>query len=156
MSPMHSTQSITSLLHPLQLGPLNLRNRIVMSPLTRSRAVPTNVPTDLMRQYYVQRVKGGAGLIISEGTLISRQGSVVNVHITWWCIAKLLRLRTEWENAPGIWNKEQVIAWKKITDAVHAEGGLIFCQVNSRPSFLFISLTCFSMWMQLWHGRFRS
>jgi 2,4-dienoyl-CoA reductase-like NADH-dependent reductase (Old Yellow Enzyme family) len=66
--------TIAPLLKPLQLGPFNLRNRIVMSPLTRSRAVPTNIPTDLMREYYVQRVKGGAGLIISEGTLISQQG----------------------------------------------------------------------------------
>jgi 2,4-dienoyl-CoA reductase-like NADH-dependent reductase (Old Yellow Enzyme family) len=63
-----------------------------------------------MREYYVQRAKGGAGLIISEGALISQQG-------------------TEWENAPGIWNKEQVIAWRKITDAVHAEGGVMFCQL---------------------------
>jgi 2,4-dienoyl-CoA reductase-like NADH-dependent reductase (Old Yellow Enzyme family) len=69
-----TVRSTEPLLKPLQLGPFNLRNRIVMSPLTRSRAVPTNVPTDLMREYYVQRVKGGAGLIISEGTLISRQG----------------------------------------------------------------------------------
>lgn len=66
--------SLAPLLKPLQLGPSNLRNRIVMSPLTRSRAVPTNVPTELMKEYYVQRAKGGAGLIISEGTLIAQQG----------------------------------------------------------------------------------
>ena len=71
---MSTTQSNAPLLKPLQLGPLNLHNRIVMSPLTRSRAVPTNVPTDLMKEYYVQRVRGGAGLIISEGTLVSQQG----------------------------------------------------------------------------------
>lgn len=66
--------SAPSLLKPLQIGDLTLRNRIVMSPLTRSRSVPTNVPNDLNLEYYVQRAKGGAGLIISEGTLISRQG----------------------------------------------------------------------------------
>jgi hypothetical protein len=76
--------SIAPLLKPLQLGPFNLRNRIVMSPLTRSRAVPANIPTDLMREYYVQRAKGGAGLIISEGTLISQQGCVALTHSSAW------------------------------------------------------------------------
>jgi len=53
----------------------------------------------------------------------------------------LLELRTEWENAPGIWNKEQIMAWRKITDAVHAEGGLMFCQVRFLASFSFRVLT---------------
>ncbi|OJA16878.1 hypothetical protein AZE42_13866 [Rhizopogon vesiculosus] len=81
-----------------------------MSALTRSRSVPTNVPNDINLEYYTQRARGGAGLITTEGTLISQQG-------------------TEWQNAPGIWNQDQIVAWKKITDAVHAEGGVIFSQL---------------------------
>ena len=82
-----------------------------MASLTRNRNVPTNVPNDVVLEYYVQRAKGGAGLILSEGTLVSQQG-------------------LEWPHAPGIWNDEQVAAWKKITDAVHEAGSYMFCQVR--------------------------
>ncbi|KII91231.1 hypothetical protein PLICRDRAFT_156167 [Plicaturopsis crispa FD-325 SS-3] len=105
-----STSSTAPLFNPLKLGPLTLQNRIVMSALTRNRSVPTNVPNALNLEYYIQRAKGGAGLITSEGTLISSQG-------------------TEWQHAPGIWSKEQVAGWKKITDGVHAAGSLIYCQL---------------------------
>ena len=81
-----------------------------MGSMTRNRAVPTNVPNDYMLDYYVQRAKGGSGLIFSESSLVSQQG-------------------TEWPNAPGMWNEEQVRGWKKITDAVHANGSFIYCQV---------------------------
>jgi len=81
-----------------------------MSALTRSRSVPTNVPNSLNLEYYTQRARGGAGLITTEGTLVVPQGS-------------------EWQNAPGIWSKDQVAAWKKITDSVHAEGSIIFSQL---------------------------
>ncbi|KAH7916106.1 hypothetical protein BJ138DRAFT_1140208 [Hygrophoropsis aurantiaca] len=81
-----------------------------MSALTRSRSVPTNVPNEINLEYYRQRARGGAGLITTEGTLIVQQGS-------------------EWQNAPGIWNNEQIAGWKKITDAVHEAGGLIFNQL---------------------------
>ncbi|KAG2344591.1 FMN-linked oxidoreductase [Suillus weaverae] len=104
-----------NLLQPLTMGPLTLRNRIIMSALTRSRSVPTNVPNDINLEYYTQRARGGAGLITTEGTLICQQGHVIQV--------------TEWQNAPGIWNQDQVVAWKRITDAVHTEGGLIFSQL---------------------------
>jgi len=80
-----------------------------MSALTRNRSTRT-VPNDVMKEYYVQRAKGNAGLIISEGTLITRQGS-------------------EWEDAPGIWNEAQVTEWKKITDAVHEAGSKMYCQI---------------------------
>lgn len=82
-----------------------------MASLTRNRNVPTNVPNDVVLEYYVQRAKGGCALILTEGTLISQQG-------------------TEWPNAPGIWSEEQVQAWKKVTDAVHDAGALMFCQVG--------------------------
>lgn len=95
---------------PLQLGDLTLRNRNVMASLTRNRAVPTNVPNKFNVEYYTQRAKGGAGLIMSEGTLVSQQG-------------------TEWPNAPGLWSDEQVAGWRAVTDSVHAAGSLMFCQV---------------------------
>uniref|UniRef100_A0A0W0GEA9 NADH:flavin oxidoreductase/NADH oxidase N-terminal domain-containing protein n=1 Tax=Moniliophthora roreri TaxID=221103 RepID=A0A0W0GEA9_MONRR len=108
---MSSTSSKTSsLFQPLKLGPLTMRNRIVMSALTRSRSVPTNVPNGLNVEYYRQRAKGGAGLIITEGVLVAQQG-------------------TEWPHAPGLWNKEHVEGWKKVTNAVHEEGGLIYAQL---------------------------
>ncbi|KAK7687075.1 hypothetical protein QCA50_009575 [Cerrena zonata] len=104
---MSNTQE---LFKPVQIGPLTIKNRIVMSALTRSRSVPKDVPNALNVEYYRQRAAGGAGLIVTEGVLISQQG-------------------TEWPNAPGIWNKEQIQAWKKVVDAVHAEGSVIFAQL---------------------------
>lgn len=90
------------------LGPLTLHNRLVMPPLTRSRAGTGNVPTALMAQYYAQRAS--AGLIISEGTQISPQGQ----GYAW---------------TPGIHSPEQIAGWKQVTDAVHAAGGRIFAQL---------------------------
>ncbi|THU82830.1 FMN-linked oxidoreductase [Dendrothele bispora CBS 962.96] len=99
----------SSLLNPLKIGPYTTRNRIFMSALTRNRSVPTNVPNELNLEYYRQRARS-AGLIVTEGILVAQQGS-------------------EWPHAPGIWSREQVEAWKKVTDAVHAEGGLIYAQL---------------------------
>ncbi|MFU8764666.1 MAG: alkene reductase [Haliea sp.] len=96
------------LLTPLQLGDLNLRNRIVMAPMTRSRAGTDAVPTPLMIEYYRQRAS--AGMIISEGVAPSANG--------------LGYCRT-----PGIYAPEQVAAWGDITAAVHAEGGCIVAQI---------------------------
>ncbi|KAJ7718645.1 hypothetical protein B0H16DRAFT_1433275 [Mycena metata] len=97
------------LLTPLKLGTTTISNRVGMSALTRNRSSNT-VPNDLMLKYYVQRATGGAGLIVSEGILISRQG-------------------TEWPAAPGIWDEAQTEGWKKITDAVHEAGSKIYAQV---------------------------
>lgn len=97
------------LLTPLHLGALALNNRIVMAPLTRCRTDnPGFVPNAMMTQYYAQRA--GAGLIISEGTLVSPQGR-------------------GYPFTPGIWSAEQVTGWRQVTDAVHAKGGLIVCQL---------------------------
>jgi N-ethylmaleimide reductase len=93
---------------PLQLGALQLRNRIVMAPMTRSRAGADGVPTDIMVEYYRQRAS--AGLIISEGIAPSADG--------------LGYCRT-----PGIYNAAQVTAWRAITEAVHAAGGCIVAQI---------------------------
>ena len=97
-----------SLLTPYHLGGLRLGNRIVLSPMTRSRAVAGNVPNPIAAQYYAQRAS--AGLQITEGTQVSPQG--------------VGYIRT-----PGIHAAEQVAGWKRVTDAVHAAGGTIFAQL---------------------------
>ena len=96
------------LFSPYALGHLTLPNRIVMPPMTRSRAASGEVATALMAEYYSQRA--GAGLIVSEGTQISRQGQ----GYAW---------------TPGIHSAEQVAGWRQVTDAVHAAGGRIFAQL---------------------------
>lgn len=102
---------MTSLFEPLQVGRLHLANRVVMAPLTRNRA-PGAIPTPLMVTYYTQRAdpKNGAGLIVTEATAISQQGQ-------------------GYSDVPGIWNDEQVAAWKKVTESVHAAGGKIVMQL---------------------------
>ena len=98
-----------NLFEPLTMGALEAKNRIFMAPLTRGRAtLPGVVPNEMMATYYRQRA--GAGLIISEATGISVEGS-------------------GWPGAPGIWSEEQVDGWKPVTDAVHREGGLIVLQL---------------------------
>ncbi len=102
-------QNQNPLLTPYQLGDLSLKNRIVMAPLTRTRAEnPGHVPTDLMVEYYSQRAS--AGLIISEGTWVSEEAQ-------------------GWYGVPGIYNEEQGEAWKRVTDAVHRRSGRIFAQL---------------------------
>ncbi len=91
-----------------QLGHIHLKNRIVMPPMTRSRAGKGDIPTELMSEYYAQRAS--AGLIISEGTPISTQGR----GYAW---------------TPGIYTPEQIKGWKKVTDAVHKKDGKIFAQL---------------------------
>jgi 2,4-dienoyl-CoA reductase-like NADH-dependent reductase (Old Yellow Enzyme family) len=97
-----------SLFDPLELGSLELPNRIAMAPLTRARSNREAVPNALMAEYYSQRA--GAGLIISEATGISREG-------------------LGWPNAPGLWNHAQVDGWKQVTGAVHNAGGRIVAQL---------------------------
>ncbi|MEO2062446.1 MAG: alkene reductase [Christiangramia sp.] len=97
------------LLQTYQLGNLKLKNRVVMAPMTRSRADnDQNAPTDLHATYYRQRA--GAGLIITEGSQVSERA-------------------VGYINTPGIHTEEQVEGWKKVTEAVHEEGGKIFIQL---------------------------
>ena len=98
---------MTQLFSPARIGNLDLKNRMVMAPLTRSRALH-NIPNDLMAEYYAQRA--GAGLIITEGTSPSPNG-------------------LGYPRIPGIFNKEQINGWKKITNAVHGKGGKIVLQL---------------------------
>lgn len=109
-----------SLLDPIRIGDLDLPNRVFMSPLTRLRGTEDNVPTPVMVEYYEQRA--GAGLIISEGVPVDPMG-------------------VGYRHVPGIWNQQQVEAWKPIPRAVHAAGGHIFMQIwhvgrISHPMFL--------------------
>jgi 2,4-dienoyl-CoA reductase-like NADH-dependent reductase (Old Yellow Enzyme family) len=97
------------LFDPLKVGALELPNRIVMAPLTRSRAGGEGrVPNDLMVEYYVQRAS--AGLILSEATSVTPMG-------------------VGYADTPGIWSDEQVDGWKQVTDAVHQAGGRIVLQL---------------------------
>lgn len=97
----------TDLFSPFTLGRISLANRIVMSPMTRSRA-PGNVPNALMAQYYSQRAE--AGLIITEGTSPSPDG-------------------LGYSRIPGLFDAAQVAGWKLVTDAVHAAGSRMFVQL---------------------------
>ena len=97
-----------SLFDPIVVGDLTLPNRIWMAPLTRVRAGPSRIPNDLMVEYYRQRA--GAGLILTEGVPVSP-------------------MAVGYAGVPGIWLPEHVAGWKKVTEAVHAEGGRIFMQI---------------------------
>jgi N-ethylmaleimide reductase len=105
-----STEIGLKLFTPVQFGPMKLKHRVVMAPLTRSRSIqPNSVPGNLMAEYYAQRASDG-GLIIGEAT---------NISIT----------SRGWLGAPGLYSDEQVEGWKKIVDAVHAKGGHMFAQL---------------------------
>src|SRR4051812_1446834 len=100
---------MTTLFDPLKVGALELPNRIIMAPLTRSRAGGGGrVPNALMAEYYVQRAS--AGLILSEATSVTPMG-------------------VGYADTPGIWSDEQVAGWQQVTDAVHAAGGRIVLQL---------------------------
>src|SRR5436305_2807678 len=104
-SPMSAA---SKLFEPYQLGPLKLPNRLVMAPLTRNRAGAGFVPGPLAAEYYGQRAS--AGLLVSEATQVSQQGQ-------------------GYQDTPGIYSKEQVAGWRKVTDRVHARGGRVFIQL---------------------------
>lgn len=100
--------ALAPLFEPLWLGELRLANRIVMAPMTRNRATADGVPTDIMATYYAQRA--GAGLIVAEGTSPSATGQA-------YC------------REPAIETPAQIAGWRRVTDAVHAQGGLIVLQL---------------------------
>jgi len=99
---------MTTLFDPIQIGDLQLNNRIIMAPLTRCRADEGRVPNALMAEYYVQRAS--AGLIISEATAVTPMG-------------------VGYPDTPGIWSDDQVRGWSNVTKAVHAAGGKIVLQL---------------------------
>jgi N-ethylmaleimide reductase len=97
-----------TLFEPIKIGSLELKNKIIMAPLTRCRAGVEHIPNDLMAEYYAQRAS--AGLLIAEATMIMEGNSAFYAE-------------------PGIYSEAQVLGWKKVTDAVHAKGGKIFLQI---------------------------
>jgi N-ethylmaleimide reductase len=98
----------TDLFSPVKVGALTLKNRIAMAPLTRSRAGSAGIPGPMNARYYAQRAS--AGVIVSEATNISPQGRGYAL-------------------TPGVYSEDQVAGWKLVTDAVHAHGGKILCQL---------------------------
>ncbi|RBR17597.1 uncharacterized protein FIESC28_06421 [Fusarium coffeatum] len=105
-----AAQGTTKLFTPAKVGNVELKHRVVLAPLTRRRAdEATAVPPDYAAEYYAQRSSDG-GLLVSEGTFIAHEAGGMS-------------------RVPGIYSPEQIASWKAITDAVHAKGGYIFCQL---------------------------
>jgi len=99
---------IEALFQPRRLADLELRNRVVMAPMTRQRATAMGVPTDLMARYFDQRAS--AGLVLTDCTMVGP-------------------LPHAYENCPGIYSSEQMAGWRAVTSAVHGRGGIIFAQL---------------------------
>jgi len=109
MSNFNNNEKImASLFDPLALGPITLAHRLIMGPMTRSRADADGVPTDLMATYYAQRAS--AGLLLTDATYVSPNAK-------------------GYSRTPGLHNGAQVAGWRKVTDAVHAKGGRIYVQL---------------------------
>ncbi len=104
------TSAMSKLFTPLNVGNNALEHRLVMAPLTRYRADDNHVQLDIAQEYYSQRASVPGTLLITEATFISPRAS-------------------GYRNVPGIYNEAQIVAWKKITDAVHAKGSFIWCQL---------------------------
>jgi 2,4-dienoyl-CoA reductase-like NADH-dependent reductase (Old Yellow Enzyme family) len=97
-------------LQPIILGDsIDLRNRVCTGSMTRNRCVDDSKPTESSCSHYVERARDGVGLLVAEGTFISLHGA-------------------EWPFAPVMYSQSHAQAWKKVTDAVHKEGGKIFFQ----------------------------
>ncbi|KAG6658203.1 hypothetical protein I3843_04G133300 [Carya illinoinensis] len=97
-----------SLFSPYRMGKFSLSHRVVLAPMTRCRAL-NGIPRPALAEYYAQRTTNG-GFLITEGTLVSNTAA-------------------GFPHVPGIYSEEQVEAWKKVVDAVHKKGGIIFCQL---------------------------
>jgi NADPH2 dehydrogenase len=105
-----STPSNDRLTSPFKLGHLNLNHRIVMAPLTRLRNTSDHIPEPFVKEYYAQRASVPGTLIFAEGTNVSpRAGGLPHM--------------------PGIWNAEQIAAWKEVVEAVHSKGSYIVLQI---------------------------
>lgn len=105
---MSSETKSKKILSAFRLGDLDLKNRVVLAPLTRARAGKERMANDLMAEYYSQR--SSAGLLITEATVVSKQGN-------------------GWINSPGIYSDQQGEAWKKVTRAIHDKGSIAFMQL---------------------------
>ncbi|EPQ52977.1 NADH flavin oxidoreductase/NADH oxidase [Gloeophyllum trabeum ATCC 11539] len=109
-----SSASSSNLFQPIQVGNVKLAHRVALAPLTRFRADENHVPFDFVPEYYAQRGSVPGTLLVTEATYIAKKAGVFpapGIH------------------APGIWSKEQIEQWKKVTAAVHAKGSYIFLQL---------------------------
>ncbi|KAK7748279.1 hypothetical protein SLS62_008739 [Diatrype stigma] len=102
--------SMSKLFEPIRVGRVNLRHRVALAPLTRFRADDEWVPLPIAKEYYEQRASEPGTLLITEGTLISKNAAGRR-------------------NVPGIWSEAQIAAWKDVVDAVHGKGSYIYCQL---------------------------
>ncbi|KAH7397996.1 NADPH dehydrogenase [Cadophora sp. MPI-SDFR-AT-0126] len=102
--------SSSNLFKPLKLGNVELKNRIVLAPLTRFRADDAHVPLPFVPEYYAQRASVPGTLLITEATFIAPKAG-------------------GYGNAPGIWSEAQIASWKKVTEAVHEKGSSIYLQL---------------------------
>ena len=100
----------SKLFQPLQVGNVELQHRIVMGPMTRFRVDDSHVPLPFATEFYAQRASVPGTLLITEATVVASQAGG---H----------------DNVPGIWNREQIVAWQKVTSAVHAKGSFIYMQI---------------------------
>ncbi|OCB91223.1 NADH:flavin oxidoreductase/NADH oxidase [Sanghuangporus baumii] len=105
-----SETATKKLFQPIRVGNVQLSHRIVLAPLTRTRADDAHVPTPTMVEYYAQRASVPGTLLLAEGTFIAAKAGGLN-------------------NAPGIWSDAQIEGWKKVADAVHAQGSYIYMQL---------------------------
>ncbi|KZV68719.1 NADH:flavin oxidoreductase/NADH oxidase [Peniophora sp. CONT] len=105
-----SSSKNSALFKPLRVGNMLLQHRVVLAPMTRFRASDDNVTSDLSAEYYAQRASTPGTLLITEATIIAPQAG-------------------GFANVPGIWNEQQIAAYKKVADAVHAKGSFIFLQL---------------------------
>ena len=103
--------STSKVFEPFSIGNVQLQHRIAMAPLTRLRADADNIQLPISIEYYSQRAVVPGTLIISEASAISHRTS------------------SSFPHAPGIWNDEHIQRWKEVTDAVHARGSYIVCQI---------------------------
>jgi NADPH2 dehydrogenase len=101
---------MSKLFQPLKVGKVELQHRIIMAPLTRFRADDAHVPLPFVAEYYAQRASVPGTLLVTEATFIAPEAA-------------------GYGNVPGIWNKDQIVAWKKVTDAVHEKGSFIYMQL---------------------------
>ena len=111
-----TTCSVGSLFHPFRLGTTELRNRVVMAPMTRNHS-PGKIPGDGVASYYRRRAEGGTGLIITEGTNPDHPAA------------------TAYEDVPGFYGSKGLAGWKKVVDDVHAAGGAVIPQLWHCGSF---------------------
>ncbi|EIW62837.1 NADH:flavin oxidoreductase/NADH oxidase [Trametes versicolor FP-101664 SS1] len=106
-----TTSTVPKLFQPVKVGDLTLAHRVVLAPLTRLRANDKHVHGDLAVEYYSQRASVPGTLLVTEATYVAPWAGSISVHI------------------PGIWSEDQITAWKRVADAVHAKGSYIFMQI---------------------------